>query len=733
MAGLLPNELPVTTTILGPDLFVTQRDGDVIVQGISKTDLEASLDLVKTESVILNVGANGDFTTIKDAVDSITDSSSSKRYTVLVTPGVYEEDNPIVGKTYTSVVAIGGKGTTRVNAINAGNIFTATSTFNLNGLTFGNVTSGYAVEMNVEGGVGIDNCVVLSCYNGFHCNHSSASMTINHTTVLGVNGETIFKVTEGNLMSRSTDIPAGTIVETVADAEGGIMGIHGLSTFGSGVGKVIGALDADVTIRGVDIKNAVDGITIDGVSHLSLASVEIHDCTNDGIRIGTGFVETSAVHIADCLNYNINITGAATILGDMVTILDESYIDPSATIIGMGISNKEDDAGIVVHGELSVGTPTRPAETVLGYGDSYTNGMLVYTFDGSTYTNVSSAAQSASGAAFNFPNPNTNTAIYISSDLHNGDYLTHPGIKAKVNTAMSIGTGELVYEYWDGASWVEFNFMVTDSGGQYLPHAKKLFENAGSYQIRYDIKMTDNWVKNDPITDGTDRFWARIRIATTIDSSPSLEQFKLHGAGRAEINSDGYIETFGLARSFARFPWDAGLLEAAVNSPGNQDIFLSDQLDIGRIENSFNNGATDRIGFVYPLPETIDTSTSIVFTWNVRTDDNSGGDIMWIIRWANSVPNAEIYDSQSSAPSVATTEQSITMLEAAPTARNGSQWYRADLDISNMISRRNGSFPDVLWLTLQRSGGVAGDTHGGDVALVAIASNYLTWCNGGHY
>jgi len=734
MAGLLPNELPVTTTILDPDLFITQRDGDVIVQGISKTNLEASLDLVKSESVILNVGANGDFTTIKTAMDSISDNSSSKRYTILVTPGVYEELNPIVGKSYVSVVAIGGVGSARVNAVNSGNLFVGAQTFNLSGLTFGNVVSGYAVEMLVEGGTGVKHSAVVSCENGFHVNHSTGSLTIDGVTVVGNNTGNMFETSLGSMIVRDVDVPNGAIIGTIIKGNGGNIAVHGLSSFSSGVVTGVDLTDTDATLRAINLKNTTDGIVIDGVtSHVAISGVEIHDSSNDGLRVGTGFIETNALHIADSIGYNVNVTGAGTILGNIVTILDNAYIDPSATIIGTGISNKEDDAGMVVHGELSVGTPTRPAETVLGYGDSYTNGMMVYTFDGSTYTDVTSAAQSASGSAFNFPNPNINTAIYIASDLHNGDYITHAGIKAKVNTAMVRQDGKLVYEYWDGSSWIEFNFMVTDSGGKYLPHAKQLFEDAGSYQIRYDIKMTENWVKNDPITDGTDRFWARIRIASTITASPSLEQFKLHGAGRLEVNTDGYVETFGLARSFARFPWDAGLLEAAVNSPGNRDIYLSDQLDIGRVENSFNNGATDRIGFVYPLPETIDTSTSIVLAWNVRTDDNSAGDIMWTIRWANSVPNDDVFSSQATAPSVAPTEQSITILETAPASTNASLWYRVDLNISHMISRREDGFPDILWLTLQRSGGNAGDTHSGDVALVAIASNYLTWCNGGHY
>jgi len=390
------------------------------------------------------------------------------------------------------------------------------------------------------------------------------------------------------------------------------------------------------------------------------------------------------------------------------------------------------DEGLNILGELHVGMPERPSESVFGGGDSYTRGMKVYTFDGSVYGDVSAEAASSTGSPFAFPNNNINTAIYVASSLANGGVLHHYGIKASVTTAAVSGAGEIAAEYWTGAAWVAFTHMTTQSGGKYLPYADQLFERVGSFQIRNNIFMDDDWATNDDPSYGTPLYWVRYRIATAaITTAPVFEQFKLH-TSRAEINSDGYMEFMGLGRPFARFPWDAGLLAPASSSPANQDLYLSDNLDVGRVENRFNNGATDRIGFLSAVPDTLDSSTPIVFAWSVITDDATAGDIFWVLRWGWNDPTDNVYRSQAAAPAASPNEQSLTIIEAAPVSADTVQWYQAELDISGVIPRRDGGFPDTIWVSLQRSGGIAGDTHGGDVSLVSLTSAYLTWCVGGH-
>lgn len=41
-------------------------------------------------------------------------------------------------------------------------------------------------------------------------------------------------------------------------------------------------------------------------------------------------------------------------------------------------------------------------------------------------------------------------------------------------------------------------------------------------------------------------------------------------------------------------------------------------------------------------------------------------------------------------------------------------------------------FADLLWISIERDGPHASDIYGGDVAMIQVTPNYLTWNGGGH-
>jgi len=242
--------------------------------------------------------------------------------------------------------------------------------------------------------------------------------------------------------------------------------------------------------------------------------------------------------------------------------------------------------------------------------------MIVYTYDGSSFADVTTEARSASDSTFTFPNLNTNTAIYIASSLTALDVIEHYGIKTKVSTAAVFNTGTIVLEYWNGSSWAEVNAMEVNSGGGYYPHAKNYFQDTGGHHIRYDASLAiDGWSKNDAITPslGTSYYWTRFRIASPIQTAPIFEQFKLH-TSRFEVNDDGWIEYFGKARPIGRLGWDFGVLEKAGGAGDDRDIYLGDTLDVGMKKNRFDNGKLARVGFNTVLPMDLDTSTPIIYS-----------------------------------------------------------------------------------------------------------------------
>jgi len=92
----------------------------------------ANTDLIDVQTIYVSSNGSdsiGDgssyapYGTIKFAMGSITDNGTSKRYNIEVSPGIYTEDNPIVGKEYVQVVGSHCLSTNIVASNNSANLF----------------------------------------------------------------------------------------------------------------------------------------------------------------------------------------------------------------------------------------------------------------------------------------------------------------------------------------------------------------------------------------------------------------------------------------------------------------------------------------------------------------------------------------------------------------------------------------------------------------------------------
>ncbi len=394
------------------------------------------------------------------------------------------------------------------------------------------------------------------------------------------------------------------------------------------------------------------------------------------------------------------------------------------------------DEAFEVLGELHVGTPEFPAESVFGEGDSYTRGMLIYTFDTGTltYKDVTvSGSTTGDGLAVQFPSESIDNMIYLASTLQDvNDYKKYFGQKMTVTQAYLSGSGGFVLgEYYTTGGWKKYNRMITQAVGEFLPLPNTQQGQTGSFQYRSDWRMNQDWIKNDAVGYGTNLYWTRWRIISPISRSNDIDQIKLH-SNRSEINEDGWLEYFGRARPFGTLPWDAGLLLPGAASPVSQDVYLSDTLDVGRLNNQFANNATDRIGLNAYLPDDLDTSCPIQLQWSIIGSTTEANNINWNIRWGYSTDGIGVYPDVASAPDFAAngSEQSQSLSVSPPATLESQKTYQANLEVDNMVARRgSGSFGDMLWVTLERPNG---DPYGGTVSLINISAKYTKWCEGGH-
>lgn len=685
-------------------------------------------------SVITVAKNNGDFTSLSDAINSITDNSSSNRYTVSIAPGEYTIDNPIALKDFCNISAMGLRSVVLKPANPTLDMFTGASFTHLVGLVFsGNTGSSWVLNHSVSGSVFIQDCVLRDCSNGFKStgvgsileartiavNNPSATTT---TTVIDVQAG---KALIDDILFRSTSNITNGIKVSGA---GTLVSIDKLTTTTTNLTTALELYDgAKVVGSGNNIGFCYDGLVAYGDNtDVRFDALKIEGCQNDGFRldnVGTN-VELAlfATTVTQCVGLNFNILNPNCIVnGNGFTELNNAYIHPQANVYAYLLDITEDDEGLNILGELHVGTPVRSVESVFGGGDSYTTGMLVYTeTELGAFTDVSSAARSASGSTFTFPGIVADNAIYMASSLTDGvDFLEHYGIKTKIDTVATTGSGEIVLEYWNGSAWTEFNAMEVQSGGSYYTRAKNYFTNSGSNHIRYNIELaTDSWTKNDPMSLGTSYYWIRFRIKTAITASPIIQQFKLH-TNRFEINPDGWIEYFGTARPIGQLGLSFAQGKPFEGNMQNQTLYVSQDIGFGGTSNKFTS-TTDKIGVFGFLPFDCDTSSPLRLV--LAGHANLTGTYGWTVRWAWVAEGDSLTYAEPGAPIA----NSKSLVVSKSVTVNQLSIFEASLDISEMVSRREGGYGDEIWISIQPT------TLPANFSLAGSQVRYFKWCEGGH-
>ena len=683
------------------------------------------------ESVLIVAKSGGDFTSIKDAIDSITDNDETHRYTVQVAPGLYTENNPIQGKSYVTVEAM-GLHTVRVIAGNSNaDLFTSAHFFYLIGFSFVGVTgaNNYAINHSVPGeGVSKD-CVFTDCSNGVCVNNSSGLYNILEAALYTptiINMQKGINVLAGNVTISFLKVVVGSTINIVLNADGTDATVL-LDTITAASPNITTGfnLDNDASISGFGIKLVAmtDGMVISGTgTSVKLDALQILSCQNDGFRIenvGTGInVNLFATTVSGCagLNYNI-LNPNCIVVGNGFTEVANSFVVEGAKFYTYLLDITEGDPGLHIFGEAKVGSVEFPAESSLGEGDSTVRGMKVFTYDGSSYVDVSSAAASASGSTFTFPNLLVNSAIYISSELiQSADYYKHHGIKTLVSTA-AVG-GEIVIEYWNGSSWIEINGSEIQASGKYYPFAKQYFQQTGSYQLRYDpVLNNDDWDKNDLMSYGTALYWIRFRIDTQLTTAPIFEQWKYH-VNRFEPNADGFIEYFGKARPVGQLAMNIGGSKPIEGNMQSQSIYVSENIGVGFLGNKFT-ATQDILGFNGRIPFNVDTSAPVNIIWSGLF--NTSHTPVFTVRWAWVKQGDTLYTTE---PGQVNNYHETTVSRAV--LLNTNEVFQADIDISDMIARRESGFGDELWISVQIT------TISGTFSIAGGTSDYTKWCEGGH-
>ena len=666
---------------------------------------------------------------------------------LLIGPGIYNETNPLV---IPSGVSVRGTGTllpAQITPINANQaIFQLNTYTEINGLTIANATDTGGIGVEVLSG-SIANCAylqIIDCETGVLCQGPSTAMIlinslinrtssyVHGTDVIGV------EVTSGAVLSFVSSRVQGSLALPID------IGVR-VSGTGGGVGSTIRSLYANVFYcrDGMIVENGAAGQE----AFFSLQSGKVQWCTGVALTVGANARMESYSTIVEALlstDSELDLTStSSTFLGSGNRIRSDRVSRVTgSTLVCSAITTKSGDEGQYIMGELHVGTVDNPAETVLGGGDSFTDNLRVFTVTPAlVYTDRTAAASEKDATYFPaFDGVAAGNMLYIG---HENTVIGFgfPGVKlVDIATTIDLGTGSIVWEYWNGVAWVSYYIMSTVSGPPYNTKAQQVFSDPASGDEQVYFGDMDSWTTTT--VNGVDGWWVRVQIVTDITTAPILNQIKLYPKGRWECNDDGFVQFYGTAEPRKFLPFDINLMRSAIFTgsgiPGDTNVFVSGLLGAGRILNSFGyTGPPDSIGASFDLPPDMDTSHTLDICVRWFTETGTGGNILleahngFITDYAdNSGSVSDIFTTTSAAPATGPNEQQIQTVVLANPA-NKLITTKLSLSFADAISRRpSPSCSDHAFFVLRRMSGDPLDTHNGVIYIVNISINYRAWNHG---
>jgi len=625
----------------------------------------------------------------------------------LVTPlsvncdGFTIDQDPVDFSAYTEILIKGNGPRTRFNATNPNaDLLILGASQSLRSVSFQGVTNSnnWLVKFSATGsGVGsVDDVFFTSGSNAFTVTNTTGIFRITLTASLSTNmSGTYFEVNDNSVLTVNGATGVGNSTSTLGVVQ-------------NGSGQFFG-----FTLR---LTNYFKGIQINGNSS-GLLELQAVSLVNNSTSIEQSSGTLTPIRVLNC-DFDAS----------------KSIITDTSIVEGFFFNEIETEKQVRFISELSVGLPNRGNETVLGQGDSYVNGMQVYTFNGTSFVDISSSARSVTGSTFTYPNNLTNSAIYISTAFDQSNPLKWFGIKCLNNTAASLGTGDLVFEYWNGSIWVEFNHMYVESNVPYQSFANSKFEQTGSYQILFDKRLETNWQVNDPVSLGVNLYWIRIRIDSPLNTLPVFEQFKIH-TSRFEIEDNGFQNMYGTGRITERFPIGLSGLNAVVGrGPNSQDVYLSDNLAAAINSNSFPSNQPRSEIFNAFIPFEVDTSCPIELVASYQISNTTAGTAVFRIRWATALDGDSIYTSSSDAPATSPNERTVTGSVTFGTNENQTiKTFRQNLEIPEAITQStSGTARARLWVLIERIPNDPSDNYNGDIILDDLTVFYTAFREGGY-
>jgi len=386
-----------------------------------------------------------------------------------------------------------------------------------------------------------------------------------------------------------------------------------------------------------------------------------------------------------------------------------------------------DDKGIqVVGGQFSVGSPSDGYESVFGAGDSYPVDIAFhYNTSNEAGTTITSATditeilKSDTGSTVGmFANNLADEVIMIGTLIRPG------GVKTKWASLGNLEPDRLIGEYLNNTdAWLGNTYSVTGSDFPYARHTWSIASELNE-QLRFGLSIVAPNLDFEARTlniNGADQtyYWTRLRLLTPVTELPVIEQVKAH-TNRTEINADGVVEFFGLARGIK----NVEALETAnqASDPSNENVdYFTGGLNGGvskLVDNEFSANALDSKCYLIKIDANVDTSTPLLLSIPFYVKGTGTGDIEFTTEIVQ-ITEDFLYDT------LVTPDITEQMIVNVPVSRNlERQILQLEVPI-NRISPTTGGVMVVL--SRDARGSNPNDTLSSNVILTGSTADARRW------
>lgn len=735
-ALLNPSETDVLNTIISnhvqkppddiPNFYI--KPGEDVVR-FDKNNNTYNLYGKYSKTVIISKEGQGDYTTIKDALDA-----HPEEYTIYqIHPGVYVENNPLVIPSNSLMESIGTTAQTTIVAANPGsNIFVLGAWCQLRSMIITGATTLGSIAVYFDGSqlsIGafslISECIITNCDVG----------------IVSVNGPDILL---GHRVLITPSSTGSTLSKGVYVHSGG----HFISSSISIVGIPSPPYPGAVPIT--------DAIICTGLgSKISMTTTNVLYCTHATVVDDDGEIELQLItstqnNIALCIgSTGTNSKFRATLYEMKNSITYDIDIQSSDADIALFSTTSNNDKinnpnnvrysnnyhslvnGVTsqtMTGDLRLGDKNAETTVSIGQGKYDISALAVLSNDNleaGTWTTLTTSANDDNAFAL-FAGIGVGNCLYIGGD----DPLT--GVKFNISTSTTSVTpkSSIIWEYWNGALWIEFKVMTTEALPPFRYQPNSVVSIAGTQQVRFGLRSDTPFT--DKTLNGITKKWIRLRVAIELPSIPEAIYTNLHMNG-SKFGSDGFMDQFGDSRTVKTLPWSINNNEPSNTSPGNQDVYISDKLCVGLKENLFSSSAIDRIGSSIFLPNDFDNSFPVKLKFAIIGDTGVSGDVEFTARWNISNNSSSVYRTAVDAPTSSTGELSNSTIISIASVDSE---YRGEieLDLNDINPVPTSGTPPLLWISLERDAtvGNSNDTYTGNIAIIQLTVLYISWRHGGH-